>query len=271
MTKTCFIIMPISDHDGYPKGHFKRVYDFLIKPACELAGFKPIRADDVLNTNYIALDIVKNIIEADMALCDLSSKNPNVLYELGIRQAFNKPVTLIKDSITQRIFDISGFRDVEYDESLRIDSVQTSIEAIADTIKNTFETAGREINSLVTLLGIEPAKVNGHIEISMDTELIMNSISSLELRLKELDKKLSSNNIDTSLNQAQLIQEELGKFSPLDLNVGDRIVHPKFGKGVVKKLEGSTHNPVGTFEFEEIGLRKLMLNYAKFSKETNKN
>jgi len=128
--------MPISDNEDYPVNHFSRVYEHIIIPACEIAGFEPIRADNIQTTNYIALDIIKNIINADMAICDLSSKNPNVLYELGIRQAFNLPVTLIKDLRTKRIFDIQGFRDVEYDESLRIDTVQDTIEILSETIKN---------------------------------------------------------------------------------------------------------------------------------------
>src|SRR5579863_7584297 len=113
MEKSCFIIMPISDVEPYPVGHFKRVYEFIIKPAVINAGFKPIRADDVLNTNYIALDVIRRIIGCDMAICDLSSRNPSVFYELGIRQAFDLPVTLIRDSITKRAFDIQGFRDAE--------------------------------------------------------------------------------------------------------------------------------------------------------------
>ena len=28
--KKCFVIMPISDADGYDKGHFNRVYEYLI-------------------------------------------------------------------------------------------------------------------------------------------------------------------------------------------------------------------------------------------------
>ena len=47
--------------------------------SCENAGFTPIRADDVINTNYIAIDVIKKIIESEMVLCDLSSQNPNVL------------------------------------------------------------------------------------------------------------------------------------------------------------------------------------------------
>ena len=38
--KTCFIIMPISDVDGYQKGHFNRIYEHIIKPACEKNGLR---------------------------------------------------------------------------------------------------------------------------------------------------------------------------------------------------------------------------------------
>jgi len=120
----CFVIMPISDIEQYPTGHFKRGYKYLIEPACDKAGFNPLRADDVMKTNHIIIDVLQQLIKADMAICDLSSRNPNVLYELGIRQAFNKPVTLIKDTTTERIFDIQGIRDVGYDKALRVDQVK---------------------------------------------------------------------------------------------------------------------------------------------------
>ena len=62
--KTCFVIMPISDQDGYPKGHFTRVYNHIIKPACLAAGFEAIRADDEAKTNYIVIDVIKKIIDS---------------------------------------------------------------------------------------------------------------------------------------------------------------------------------------------------------------
>lgn len=260
--KFCFIIMPISDVDGYPAGHFKRVYDFLIKPACKLAGFTAMRADDVLNTNYIALDIVKQIINADMALCDLSARNPNVLYELGIRQAFNKPVTLIKDTATHRIFDIAGFRDVEYEESLRVDTIQSNVPLIADTIKNTYESKGTEINSLVSLLSIEPAKVEKSIPITIDTELLLNSINSIDLRIKDLESKI------TRTKTVFKPSTELANYlkSKFDLEIGDRIEHSKFGPGIIVSIEGSIHNPVLTVDFDEHERKKMMLNYMKYNK-----
>lgn len=80
--KTCFVIMPISDVDGYEKGHFGRVYEYLIKPACEAAGYKVDRADDTSKTNMIIVDILQKAVKYDMAICDISSRNANVFYEL---------------------------------------------------------------------------------------------------------------------------------------------------------------------------------------------
>lgn len=49
--KECFVIMPISDAEGYDKGHFTRVYEHLVKPAVIEAGFEPMRADDTSKAN----------------------------------------------------------------------------------------------------------------------------------------------------------------------------------------------------------------------------
>lgn len=102
--KKCFVIMPISDADGYEKGHFTRVYEHLIKPAVIEAGFEPVRADDTSKANFIVVDILQQILKCDIAICDLSSRNPNVFYELGIRQAFNLRTILIKDNRTAMPF-----------------------------------------------------------------------------------------------------------------------------------------------------------------------
>ena len=61
--KNCFVIMPIADCDGYEKGHFAHVYDDIIKPAIDKTEFTAIRADEVKETNFIHLDILKKLID----------------------------------------------------------------------------------------------------------------------------------------------------------------------------------------------------------------
>ena len=188
--KICFVIMPISDADGYPAGHFKRVYEYLIKPACTKAGFKAVRADDVYKTNVIIVDVLQSVINSEMAICDLSGKNPNVLYELGIRQSFNLPISLIKDSITDRIFDIQGIRDIEYDVNLRVDTVEQKINEIAETITNTYEAKDTELKSLIQVLNIKAAQFSEEATtISPETSLILEQLKSMNTKINELQSK----------------------------------------------------------------------------------
>lgn len=185
--KTCFVIMPISDIPGYEDGHFGRIYSHLIKPACEKIGLEPIRADEVKRTNYIIIDIIQKIIQSDIVICDLSGRNPNVLYELGIRQAFDLPVVLIKDKQTDRIFDIQGFRTFEYDESLRIDKTHHNINEIANIITDTLSSAPNDINSFTKLLAIKSASISESAPISQDTSMILNSIQDIASRITKIE------------------------------------------------------------------------------------
>lgn len=208
-----------------------------------------------------------------MSVCDLSSRNPNVLYELGIRQAFDLPVTFIKDSLTNRVFDIQGFRDIEYDETLRIDNVNESIELLSETITNTYNSKNsEEVNSLISLLGIQAAKINSKLEISTDTELILNILTSLGSRIIDLEKSITSQKqfisnfavTDDSANYSKLSASEISQ-----LKVGDIIHHIKFGTARISKIEGTSHNPVATVPFAG-GEKKIMLNYANLIKPNAK-
>ena len=185
--KTCFIIMPIADHTEYSPGHFDRVYEHIIAPACTKAGFRPDRADDAKHTHVILLNILKRLLNADMALCDLSSKNPNVMYELGIRQAFDKPVALIKDDKTERIFDVGILSDFEYKSDLRIDNVQEAVEAIAVRLEMTYSKKADHDNSLIHLMKIQPAGLPEPTHVSPDTTVILDSLEILGRRLAALE------------------------------------------------------------------------------------
>jgi hypothetical protein len=107
------------------------------------------------------------------------------MYELGIRHAFNKPVTLIKDRRTEKVFDIQGLRYVEYDDSLRIDTVQKDIAKISSSITETANAGAGNLNSVVQLAGIKAAEVPAGQTVSPDTQLLLSAIASLEKRIED--------------------------------------------------------------------------------------
>lgn len=200
--KKCFVIMPISDPPDYPAGHFMRVYDHIIKPACERIGVTVNRADDVKSTNYIVIDILQRILASDIVVCDLSARNSNVMYELGIRQAFDKPVVLLKDKITDRVFDIQGLRTIDYDGSLRVDTVSTDITALSTAMEATLNANENEVNSLVRLLSVPKATVADRKEISPDTALILSSMREISQRISELELRGKGSSVSLRAQKA---------------------------------------------------------------------
>jgi|GEM_PF-1811146 len=152
----CFAIMPVSDPEGYEKGHFRHVYDDLVCPACDRAGFSAVLASDVKETNLIHLDILQRLLRTPMAVCDLISRNPNVMFELALRQAFDMPVALIQEYGTPPVFDISPLRAKEYHRELRYHDVLADQVTVSEAIRETFDASrsGRGANSIVTLLAL---------------------------------------------------------------------------------------------------------------------
>ena len=82
----CGIVMPISEINGCSIQHWREIMTVL-KDAADEAGFD---SDIVSNSNEIGIiqnSIVTNLYENDIVICDTSCKNPNVIFELGMRLA----------------------------------------------------------------------------------------------------------------------------------------------------------------------------------------
>lgn len=191
--KECFIIMPISNQDGYDIGHFDRVYEDIFKPAIEKAGFKPFRVDDSKSSNVIHVNIIKRLIEAPMAICDLSTKNPNVMYELGIRQAFDKPVVLVGDNNPGEIFDVNGINTHQYSRTLSYRDVIKDQNKISEMIQATYKSHndGSELNSLISLIKINAATINTDKNLNESDlmKVIYNEVINIKSDMIKLKKQ----------------------------------------------------------------------------------
>lgn len=112
-----FVIMPF----GIKKGADGTLYDFnaiynqLIKPALELAGFEAFRADEETSSGDILTDMFQELLLADLCIADMSIDNANVFYELGIRHAFRKRgIVHIQAGRAYMPFDVFNVRTIPY-------------------------------------------------------------------------------------------------------------------------------------------------------------
>lgn len=92
--KVCFVIGPIGAAESNTRVNADFLLDGIIKEVLEKQPFNYIvkRADKDVSPGSINTSVINDIIHADLAIADLSERNPNAFYELGIRHAFHKPV-----------------------------------------------------------------------------------------------------------------------------------------------------------------------------------
>ncbi|MDH5669339.1 MAG: hypothetical protein OEY86_15140 [Nitrospira sp.] len=106
----CFVIMPFG---GWLDDYYQDIYC----PAINAAGLEPHRADDLFSPSSIVNDIWTYTKKARLILADLSGKNPNVFYELGLAHALAKPAILVAESMEDVPFDLRPLRVLVYDKN----------------------------------------------------------------------------------------------------------------------------------------------------------
>ena len=118
----CGIVRPIAEMDGCSAQHWSDVHS-IMADTLESVGFTTRLVSDADEIGVIQGRIVKNLYEADLVVCDVSGKNPNVMFELGLRLAFDKPTIVIKDDVTSYSFDTSPIEHIPYPRDLRYTSM----------------------------------------------------------------------------------------------------------------------------------------------------
>lgn len=213
--KRCFVIMPFSTPKGYEENHFTKIYEQIIKPAVIKAGLKPERVDEDFLSTDIVTKIFKGLTECDMAICDLSSRNPNVLYELGIRQAYNKPVLLIKDEKTENIFDVGGLTTISYESNRLYENVIDAVERISQALIDNLSNKESVVDIIRGRLGgkFEASKIPTGKSMDKD-DMIISLLSSLTEDMDSIKRRINrDNNVyfvnDISASSYEKIRKEL--------------------------------------------------------------
>jgi hypothetical protein len=175
----CFVIMPFG---GYFDEYYKRLY----APAIEGAGLKPRRADDLFRPSAIVHDIWEFTQAAQVILADLTGRNPNVFYELGLAHAITKPAVLLAETMDDVPFDLRGLRIITFNKNepdwgLRLQSRITS--SVLETLEKPLKSIPPSF--LKTTTDSKPTEVSATelavLELRQDVERLSAAIARLSL------------------------------------------------------------------------------------------
>jgi hypothetical protein len=117
--KLCFVIMGFGkkpDLSGAPRTlDLDATYQAIIKPAVEACALTCIRADEVSHAGVIDKVMYEMLLRADLVIADISTANPNALYELGVRHALRPSSTIvIKETDGNFHFDLNHLATLQY-------------------------------------------------------------------------------------------------------------------------------------------------------------
>ncbi|EOI00692.1 hypothetical protein UAY_01795 [Enterococcus moraviensis ATCC BAA-383] len=191
----CGLIMPLAPMPGYPDTQFFDVRSILSETISNISqyDFKPrMVSDSPGEIDIIHNSIVNNIYDDPIVVVDISGRNGNVMLELGLRLAFDKPVVIIKDDRTDYMFDISMIEHVSYPADLRHTQILEFQEKLQLKIVKTYEKSLQDKDYSPFLKNFKHIKVQSIGEETIDQDQALSRIDGkLDMMSKQINNMYS--------------------------------------------------------------------------------
>ena len=118
------------------KINLDRVYQEIIKPVVTECGYECIRGDEVLDSGLIDESMYYGILESDLVVADISTLNPNAIYELGVRHGVRRFRTIIMMETGDKFFfDLNHSRTLTYTYFRRKETFYTEAGVVRERLK----------------------------------------------------------------------------------------------------------------------------------------
>ncbi len=204
----CGVIMPISAIDGCSPEHWLEVKDIIFESVESVSdyNFSISLVSDAEGTSVIQKRIVQNVYSSDIVICDVSCKNPNVMFELGMRLAFDMPVVIIKDDKTNYSFDTGVIEHLEYPRNLRYKSIvefkKDLAKKVSATYNNSYSKDGEDKFSYLKAFGeFKVAKLD-QTEVPA-SQMIAEDLNNLKYKVDIIFNKLNKQSNQSIKSQKQ--------------------------------------------------------------------
>ena len=214
--RRCGIIMPISKIGDCTQQHWQEVRG-IIEDAIKAAEFTPLLVSDADDSGIIQHRIVQNIYDNEMIVCDVSCKNPNVMFELGMRLAFDKPTIIIMDNDTPYSFDTAPIEHLTYPRNLNYYDILDFKEKLTQKIKATYESyLNQTANTFLKNFGEFRVASIEHREGEIN-DVILSRLDSLSIQIDRINASIytSDSNIITK-QPKEILESHIHEFCRIE-------------------------------------------------------
>jgi hypothetical protein len=247
--KTCFVVSPIGSAGSPERIHADWLLEGIIKPVFEthFSDYNVIRADKMPAPGMIDSQIIEHLLDADLVIADITTLNPNVFYEIGIRHVMRKPIVHMNLVGSPIPFDIKIFKHLSFSLTTPQD-LEDAKRALKEVLDSVHE-EGFKVDNPVTRTR---AKVEFSETATPAERLIEQQLDDLRERMNAVERGSEENLIVPFISKKNLPRVTIGSMSRfagggLSYIIGDITFEVKVSSSVHKKQLGLIKKSLPTY------------------------
>ena len=191
----------------------------ILKDVITSISFEPNLVSDADDIGIIQKRIIQNIYNNEIIVCDVSAKNPNVMFELGMRLAFDKPTIIIKDDRTDYTFDTSIIEHLSYPRDLRFTKIIEFKENLKKKIQGTYKKAQEDPNYSTFLKNFGQYKIAHLAETEVSSnQFILSSLTEIKSEINKLKTNTSNPQTPVGISSLAKIRQKIEDSNRVELN-----------------------------------------------------
>ncbi len=226
INKTCFIISPIGNENSDIRRAADGLINSVIKPILQELDYVVIAPHEIDSPGSITSQVIKHLLNSDMVVANLTTLNPNVMYELAVRHCKRLPIVSVVENGTILPFDIATERTIFFSNDM------AGVIELQEKLKKMVVEASNDLEPDNPIYRVVESQVMQEIAISKKDDIQSYMLS----RIEDISVQLNRIN-NTSRNSSNPFTKKLGpqlefefEFDKYDNEVRDKIAKLIFNK-----------------------------------------
>jgi hypothetical protein len=228
--RICFVLSSIGAENSQIRKLADEKFDLIYEPVCDELNYTIQRSDKETSPNLISRDIIARIINSEMVIADVSDLNPNVFYELAVRNAVKKPVVVVKKVNQALPFDIFDKRAISIDMNDNRQWIEARTR-LKDYMKSAEADPSASSESILQEFSF---KIGSKLEEGKNSESL--EIKDLRDEVHSLIELVKIRSIDSEKNAAVNDKSSKQVLDPPKSHISDSVIPPRDYELLMKSL-----------------------------------